>query len=92
MKRQEDKTYLGKTIFKVEGHKKEYEITWYTKHRRDWDYSLHFAHEPGDEEQLLAVDHKLEEDDDFFDHLLDAAWDTLPENEVEEDSEETDLK
>ncbi|MNS05675.1 hypothetical protein D3C72_370810 [compost metagenome] len=81
MERQEDLTYLGKTIFKVSGHKEEYEITFFSKRGKDWDYSLHFANESGDEDQLLAVDTRIEEDDEWFDKLLDAALDTLPEED-----------
>lgn len=77
MERQEDGSYIGKTIFKVEGHKVSYEITFFSKRGHDWDYSLHYAEEPGIEEQLLAVDAKIEQEDAWFDALLDAAWDTL---------------
>ncbi|GAA0137187.1 hypothetical protein YSY43_40280 [Paenibacillus sp. YSY-4.3] len=78
MQRQEDGTYIGKTIFKVASHKANYEITFFSKKGNDWDYSLHYADEPGIEEQFLFVDSRIEEDDEMFDRLLDAAWDTLP--------------
>ncbi|MBW4840180.1 MAG: hypothetical protein KZY74_12345 [Paenibacillaceae bacterium] len=79
MKREEDGSYLGKTVFEVNSHKAGYEITFFSTKGKDWDYSLHYAGEPGIEEQLLEVDARLEEDDDWFDTLLDAALDTLPE-------------
>ncbi|EOS57269.1 MULTISPECIES: hypothetical protein [Paenibacillus] len=79
MRREEDGSYIGKTIFEVSSHKAAYEITFYSEKGTDWDYSLHYANEPGIEEQFLAVDERIEEDDELFDTLLDAAWDTLPE-------------
>lgn len=79
MHREEDGSYLGKTIFQIESHKADYEITFFSKHRRDWDYSLHYAKEPGIEEELLAVDERIEQDDEWFDALLDAAWNTYSE-------------
>ncbi len=81
MQRQEDETYLGRTVFKVIGHKQDYEITFFSKRGKEWDYSLHFANESGDEDELLAVDARIEEDDEWFDRLLDAAMDTLPGEE-----------
>ncbi|WP_138493738.1 hypothetical protein [Paenibacillus pinistramenti] len=71
--------FLGKTVFEVEGHAQPYEITFYSKNGRDWDYSLHFHAEPGDEDKLLAVDAFIEESDEAFDNLLDAALDSDPE-------------
>ncbi|MEC2344053.1 hypothetical protein P9H28_08115 [Paenibacillus barengoltzii] len=79
MRREEDGSYIGKTIFEVSSHKAAYEITFYSEKGMDWDYSLHYANEPGIEEQFLAVDERIEEADELFDTLLDAAWDTLPE-------------
>jgi hypothetical protein len=79
MRREEDGSYIGKTIFEVSSHKAAYEITFYSEKGTDWDYSLHYANEPGIEEQFLTVDERIEEDDELFDTLLDAAWDTLPE-------------
>ncbi|MNN61462.1 hypothetical protein D3C81_1766970 [compost metagenome] len=79
MKKAEDGTYLGKTIFRAESHKADYEITFYSKRGNDWDYSLSYANEPGVEEQLIEVDQAIEQNDELFDRLLDAAWDTLQE-------------
>lgn len=73
MHKDSEGAFLGKTVFEVEGHKAAYEITFYSKRGKDWDYSLHFAQESGLEEQLKQVDAALEEDDDWFDALLDAA-------------------
>lgn len=69
--------FLGKTVFEVEGHKAAYEITFFSKKGKEWDYSLNYAHESGIEAQLLQVDTALEEDDDWFDALLEAAQGTL---------------
>lgn len=69
--------FLGKTIFEVEGHKAAYEITFYSKKGKEWDYSLNYAAESGIEAEFLSVDEKLEEDDDLFDMLLEAAEQTL---------------
>lgn len=79
MGKEEDGSYIGKTVFIVEGHKSAYEITFVSKRGKDWDYSLHFAKESGDEEELFRVDERIEQDDDWFDELLDAALNTLPE-------------
>lgn len=76
MRKDEDGAYVGKTIFQVDSHKANYEITFFSKNSRDWDYSLHYAKESGVEEELLAVDKRIEQDDEWFDGLLDAAWNT----------------
>ncbi|WP_438445831.1 hypothetical protein [Gorillibacterium sp. sgz5001074] len=69
--------YVGKVEFEVSGHKQPYEIALHSKHNRDWSYGLFFSQESGDEEQILAVEDWLEEDDDAFDLLVKAARDTL---------------
>jgi len=79
MRKDEDGSYVGKTIFQVDSHKADYEITFYSKKGREWDYSLHYAKESGAEEELLAVDERIEQDDEWFDSLLDAAWNTYSE-------------
>lgn len=79
MKKDESGGYLGRTVFRAEAHKSDYEITFFSKKGKEWDYSLNYANEPGVEEQFLQVDEALEQDDDLFDTLLDAAWDTLQE-------------
>ncbi|HEY4391702.1 MAG TPA: hypothetical protein VGN02_10200 [Paenibacillus sp.] len=81
MRKDEDGSYVGKTIFQVDSHKADYEITFYSKKGREWDYSLNYAKESGAEEELLAVDERIEQDDEWFDSLLDAAWNTYSEEE-----------
>lgn len=76
LKREEDKSFIGRTVFTIEQHNSPYEITFFSKRGSEWDYSLSFAGEPGSEEQFLEVDTLLERDDDFFNQLLDAALDT----------------
>ncbi|NMO95877.1 hypothetical protein [Paenibacillus lemnae] len=73
MQLDDESRFVGSTIFEVEGHTGAYEITFLSKNGKDWDYSLHFADEPGPEEQFLLIDAQLEENEDLFDDLLDAA-------------------
>lgn len=75
MSRKEDRSYVGRTIFTLENHKSPYEITFFSTRGTEWDYSLSFAGEPGSEEQFLETDALLENDDDIFNQLLDAALD-----------------
>lgn len=78
MGKDEEGAFLGKTVFKVPGHKAPYEVTFYSKKGKEWDYSLHFYDEPGADEEMDAVDAFLEEDD-AFDLLLDAAMNSAAE-------------
>lgn len=71
----EEEGFSGRTVFTLEGHRAPYEITFYSKNGKDWDYSLHFAGEPGSEEQFLQADEQIESDDELYDALLDAALD-----------------
>lgn len=66
--------YVGKVQFEAEGHSNQYEIALQSKRgTRDWGYGLFFLHESGKEEQLLALEEQLEEDDELFDQLVEAA-------------------
>ena len=65
--------YVGFVAFTVQGHQEPYEITLQSKRGREWSYSLHFQKLPGSEEEILAVEEWLEEDDDAFDQLVDEA-------------------
>lgn len=73
MEHQADSGYVGQVQFTLENHKSAYEITFFSKKGREWDYSLNFANESGSEEEFLAADAMIEEDDDLFNQLLDAA-------------------
>ncbi|WP_313637280.1 hypothetical protein MHH52_15020 [Paenibacillus sp. FSL K6-0276] len=75
MSRKEDRSYVGRTIFTLENHKAPYEITFFSTRGTEWDYSISFAGEPGSEEQFLETDALLENDDDVYNQLLDAALD-----------------
>lgn len=76
MTHSKEEGYLGQVEFRVEGHELPYEITLHSKHRRDWSYALHFSQESGKEEDILAVEELLEEDE-WYDLLIDAAQKTL---------------
>lgn len=65
--------FAGKTVFTVDNHKQPYEINFFSKRGKEWDYSLHFSDEPGNEDEMNSVDAFIEEDDEAFDMLLDAA-------------------
>ncbi|WP_232274198.1 hypothetical protein [Paenibacillus sp. 481] len=87
MKKEEDGTFLGKVVFQPESYQSTYEITFFSKRGRDWDYSLHFTEQSGNEEEMLALDERIEQDDEWFDTLLDAALNELEKNEALEQSE-----
>lgn len=65
--------YKGNVIFRLEGYVHPYEISFFSKNGRDWDYSLHFTAQSGNEEEYMKLDERLESDDELFDQLLDAA-------------------
>ncbi|WP_123040717.1 hypothetical protein [Cohnella candidum] len=66
--------YFGRVRFEVEGHKQPYELTLQSDKRMDdWNYSLNFLSESGVEQQIEAVEQAIEENDDFFDDLVEAA-------------------
>ena len=78
MRREDEKSFVGSTVFKTDDDKSVYEITFMSKNGKDWDYSLHFTEQSGDEEELLKMDELLENDDDVYNQLLDAALDAYP--------------
>jgi hypothetical protein len=69
--------YVGKLHFEADGHLHPYEITLHRKRGKDWSYGLFFVNEPGREEDIFAVEDYLEEDDEAFEGLIDAAMQTL---------------
>lgn len=79
--------YLGFVHFAVEGHKSDYELTLKSKNCEDWMYSLNFLSGPGKEIQINKVEEQIEENDDLFDTLIDAALDAL-EKAKSEDGEQ----
>lgn len=72
--------YIGKVEFRVEGHKQPYEITLFSKRGKEWMYSLNFLHEAGDEEEIMALEEFIEEDDECFDGLIAAAKAQIVQN------------
>ncbi|MDO3408530.1 hypothetical protein QWJ34_01980 [Saccharibacillus sp. CPCC 101409] len=88
MERRDDKSYMGKVEFEVENHKEPYEITIYSKSGNAWEYSLHFLKDPGPETEILAFEEFIENDDEAFDRLVDAAWDSMGDEEKDGASEE----
>ncbi|AEI42060.1 hypothetical protein [Paenibacillus mucilaginosus] len=75
--------YRGYVQFHYGEHKQPYELALFSKRGIDWDYSLIFAKESGPEEEILIIEDKLEKDDDFFDELVDAAYEKLEDEPSE---------
>ncbi|MED4599839.1 hypothetical protein P9314_03845 [Paenibacillus validus] len=69
--------YLGRVVFGVTGQQSAYELTLQSKNARDWSYSLSFTASSGKEEDIYVVESRLEEDDELFDALVDAAMQNL---------------
>lgn len=69
--------YVGKVQFGLEGHANQYEIALHSKRGTEWGYGLFFLHESGKEEELLALEDLLEEQDELFDFLVETAKDKL---------------
>ena len=72
--------YVGYVHFEAEGHKQAYEMTLQKKNGKEWSYGLFFLNASGDEEQLYQVEELIEESDETFDELVDAAKRTLDES------------
>jgi hypothetical protein len=64
--------YVGTIELEVEGHQSMYEVTLHSKDAKNWSYSLHFTKQSGMEEEIVALEERIEEDDDLFDSLVDA--------------------
>lgn len=73
LKRDPDTGYVGQVRFAAENHPEEYEITLFSKKGKEWEYGLHFAETSGSEERIDQVEAYLEEDDDAFEMLVEAA-------------------
>lgn len=70
---QDEDGYLGHVVFMYADHPTAYEITLHSKRRKDWSYSLSFSKDSGKEEHILQLEELLEEDDELFDQLVEAA-------------------
>lgn len=74
MKFSEHDGYLGHVRFAAEGHKQPYELTLQSDGRvDDWNYALNFLNESGKEEEIELVERAIEEEDELFDSLVEAA-------------------
>lgn len=73
--------YFGFVRFEVEGHKQPYELTLQSdKKIDDWNYALSFLNESGSEAEFEKVEQAIEEDENVFDDLVDAALAKLEES------------
>ncbi|BBI33282.1 hypothetical protein [Cohnella abietis] len=71
----EDEGFVGHVHFEVENHKQSYEVTLQSNNgRNNWSYALNFLNQPGSEEEIQAVDERLEEDDAFFEQFVVAVY------------------
>lgn len=68
-----DDGYVGKVQFAVTGHRFEYEIVLHSKKGKEWGYGLFFLNQSGDEEQLEELEELLEDNDELFEQLVEAA-------------------
>ncbi|MCD9021076.1 hypothetical protein [Cohnella silvisoli] len=74
MTESEEEGFVGNVHFEVEGHKQPYEVTLQSNNgRNNWSYALNFLSQPGSEEEIQAVDERMEEDDSFFEMFVIAA-------------------
>jgi hypothetical protein len=65
--------YTGQVEFTVDGHKSPYELTLHSTKGNEWSYGLHFLGEPGIEEEIFELDEYIEDNDELFDQLIEAA-------------------
>jgi len=78
----EETGYVGHIQFEVEQHKQPYEVTIQSDNgRNNWSYALNFGSQSGSEEEIQAVDERLEEDDAFFEQFVIAANNSLKASE-----------
>jgi hypothetical protein len=74
MEKTEERGYLGKVQFEVKDHKQAYEIVLHkSKKAKEWGYALNFLNTSGPNEEIDALDEFLDEDDNAFDQLVQAA-------------------
>lgn len=73
--------YIGKVEFEVSGHKQPYEIALHSKKGKEWSYGLFFLGQSGDEEQILQLEEWLEEDDETYMKLVNAAKSSLSQQD-----------
>ncbi|GGG11484.1 hypothetical protein [Paenibacillus abyssi] len=71
--------YVGQVQFRAENHRDDYEITLQSKKGKEWSYGLHFLNASGSEEEIFKMEELIEEDDELFDSLIEAAKISLDE-------------
>jgi hypothetical protein len=83
--------YTGQVQFSVEGHKSSYELTLHSTKGNEWSYGLHFLGEPGIEDEIFKLDEYIEDNDECFDQLVDAARTTCENDPRANSAEKTQL-
>ncbi|PZD95978.1 hypothetical protein DNH61_11140 [Paenibacillus sambharensis] len=73
----EEDGYVGKVHLKVAGHKQDYEVALQSKKGKSWSYGLFFLNESGSEDDIFEVEDFLEENDEAFQAVIDAAKNSL---------------
>ncbi|MFC4775238.1 hypothetical protein ACFO9Q_00385 [Paenibacillus sp. GCM10023252] len=80
--------YVGKVQFEAEGDPNQYEIALQRKRgNKEYAYGLFFRSESGKEEYLLAMEDRIEEDDDLYESLIAAAEGALKKEEEQASKE-----
>lgn len=69
-----DDGHVGAVHFQVEGHPKPYEMALHKSRKaKEWGYGLFFLAGSGDEDLLLEVEDEIEENDELYEKLVEAA-------------------
>lgn len=84
MERNEDKRFIGRVNLRVENHKQPYEVILDSKNMKDWGYALYFLRESGPEEEIDALDAYLDEHEEVFERMVQAAKDAYQEGKDRE--------
>ena len=71
--------YVGKVQFRAQGHRDAYEMALQSKKGKNWSYGLFFLETSGSEDDIFAMEDRLEEDDELFDWLTQSAMAALEE-------------
>ena len=75
--------YVGMVVFSVEGHSHRYEMALQkSQSAKTWAYGLFFHNGSGKEDEILAVEDELEENDELYDRLVEAAENAYKEAEA----------
>ncbi|MFS0727966.1 hypothetical protein [Paenibacillus sp. 1P07SE] len=74
--------YIGNVQFRFAGHRDAYEMALQSKKGKEWSYGLFFLDTSGREEEIFAMEDRIEEDDALFEGLIQiamAALDSSPQ-------------